>query len=399
MKKIILSAASLAVAAVASVSVAPTTSEAIPAFARQTGSACLACHFQSFPTLAAYGRAFKMGGMTDSARDLVEDEHLSIPATLNWTVMVRPNWVSSDNGAGTTSKGFEFADQVFMIGGRGGEHTGVFVEYDGAYANAQMINSYDMGDLKAGWTVWNAGFGEDAGMQVMSVWGQHGGMLGGKSLSINNQMGTDQSQGIAVWAGNDTWVAQLGFVDTVGDNNETRDLNGNGDGTANLGGEWKYAPVLRGNYFLNAGDWEVGLGAIIATGSAGQDIVTGTTLDTKRTGIDVQAFGDMGDMQIGIFADWATAPASGTTLNYYNQSSTTDARTGYSFRVSVKPVAQWIFLAGIGQDKVGAAKTDRTRVGVEYEMYQNFAVQLIYDTKKVGGVTAKTTLIDLELLI
>ena len=390
MKKIILSAASLAVAAVASVSVAPTTSEAIPAFARQTGSACLACHFQSFPTLAAYGRAFKMGGMTDSARDMVEDEHLSIPATLNWTVMVRPNWFSDDDGTGgpgAKTKGFEFADQVFMIGGRGGEHSGVFVEYDGTYANAQLINSYDMGDLKAGWTVWNAGFGEDAGMQVMSVWGQHGGMLGGKSLSINNSMGTDQSQGIAVWAGNDTWVAQLGFVDTVGD----------GTGGVDLGGEWKYAPVLRGNYFLEAGDFEVGIGAIIATGSAGQ--VAGNTVDTKRTGIDVQAFGDMGDMQIGILADFATAPASSTgTANYYN-ASTTDSRTGYSFRVTVKPVAQWIFLAGIGQDKTGAAKTDKTRIGVEYEMYQNFAVQLIYSTEKTAAGTAKSTLIDLELLI
>jgi len=397
MKKIILSAASLAVAAVASVSVAPTTSEAIPAFARQTGSACLSCHFQSFPTLSAYGRAFKMGGMTDSSRDLVEDEHLSIPATLNWTVMVRPNWFSEKSG-GTTTKGFEFADQVFMIGGRAGEHTGVFIEYDGAYANTQMINSYDMGDNKAGWTVWDAGFGEDAGMQVMSVWGQHGGMLGGKSLSINNAMGTDQSQGIAVWTGNETWVAQLGFVDTVGDNATTN--TGGVTDSSGFGGEWKYAPVIRGNYFLEAGDWEVGLGAIIATGSAGVDSITGDTVDTKRTGIDVQAFGEVNDMQIGVFADWATAPASSTSkANYYNQGSTTDARTGYSFRVSVKPTHNLIFLAGIGQDKTGAAKTDKTRVGVEYEMYQNFAVQLIFDSVDDGTTKTDTTLIDLELLI
>ena len=44
MKKSILSAAAFAVVAVSAVAVAPTTSEAIPAFARQTGAACLSCH-------------------------------------------------------------------------------------------------------------------------------------------------------------------------------------------------------------------------------------------------------------------------------------------------------------------------------------------------------------------
>ena len=396
MKKIILSAASLAVAAVASVSVAPTTSEAIPAFARQTGSACLACHFQSFPTLAAYGRAFKMGGMTDSSRDLVEDEHLSIPATLNWTVMVRPNFETVDNGT-TKANAFKFADPVFMIGGRAGEHTGVFVEYGagGLYANAQMINSFDMGDLKAGVTIFSAGFGSDAGMQVMSVWGQHGGLLGGKSLTINGAM-DGGSNGVALWTGNDTWVAQLGFVNAV-------DFVEAGDPAQN---NLRFAPVLRGNYFLEAGDWEIGLGAIVATGSTG----AGGNTDQKRTGIDAQAFGEVNDMQIGIFADWATAPAGSATgnTNTYN-ASTTDARTGYSFRVTVKPTSQLIFLAGIGQDKAmidangdpsGTFNTvKKTLVGVEYEVYQNGVINLTYGSNDDGTKTVKTTGLEFELLI
>ncbi len=391
MKKIILSAASLAVAAVASVSVAPTTSEAIPAFARQTGSACLACHFQSFPTLSAYGRAFKMGGMTDSAVDMVEDEHLSIPLSLNWTAMVRPtfaqNKVTPNGGTAVTTNTFEFADQVFMIGGHGGAHTGVFLEVGfsdtvdpGGYANAQMINSWDMGDMKAGVTIWQAGFGEDAGMQVMSVWGQHGGMLGGKRLSINNSMGTDDSAGVAAWAGSDAWVAQLAMVNIV-----------------DPGASLAYSPVLRGNYFLEAGDWEVGLGAIVATGTAG----AAGNVDTSRTGIDVQAFGEVSDMQIGVFFDWATAAAGDAAgnSNFYN-ASTTDDRTGYSFRVSVKPTHNLIFLAGIGQDKTGNAKVDKTQVGVEWEAYQNFAAQIIYEgNKDETGATDNSIILDLELLV
>jgi preprotein translocase subunit YajC len=401
MKKIILSAASLAVAAVASVSVAPTTSEAIPAFARQTGSACLACHFQSFPTLNAYGRSFKMGGLTDVGdQALVEDEHLSIPAVVNWTAMVRPQFQSQDTG-GTKVDSIGFADQVLMIGGRAGEHTGVFIEFaagdvatgqtvdttvasttatvsdgGGPYANVQMYNSWDMGDMKVGATIWADGFGEDSGMQLMSVWGQHGGLLGGKALTINGAMAGDAGGvGVTGWAGNETWNAQLAMVDIAG-----------------IGG-FTLAPVLRGNYFLDAGDWEVGLGAIAVTGSQ-------NNIDTQRTGIDVQAFGEVNDMQIGVFADYATAPKS--TSNVY--ATANNDRTGYSFRASVKPTHNLIFLAGIGQDKADVT-IDKTLVGVEWEAYQNFAVSLSYNEEKTTGATAaqatttKTTLLDFELLI
>jgi len=390
MKKIILSAASLAVAAVASVSVVPTTSEAIPAFARQTGAACLACHFQSFPTLNAYGRTFKMSALTDVGdQALVEDDHMSIPQSLNWTVMVRPN-IILDDGAG--NKGYELADQVFMVGGRAGEHTGTFIEAGfadgtlggaGGYGNMQMFNSWDMGDLKVGATIWSDGFGEDSGLQLMNVWGQHGGMLGGKGLSINNKMGAQDASGLTAWVASDVWAAQLALVDIA---------------NAGAATDLKYSPVVRGNYFLDAGDWEIGLGAIAVSG-------TSTTDDTKRFGVDVQALGEVGDMQIGVFADYASAAAgSTTTANFYN-TSTKDARTGYSFRVSVKPTHNIILLAGVGSDTQGignAATTtiDKTLIGVEWEAYQNFAVQISSFSTKVGnGATSTATVLDFELLI
>jgi hypothetical protein len=212
----------------------------------------------------------------------------------------------------------------------------------------------------------------------MSVWGQHGGLLGGKGLTINGAMAGGQ-WGVTFFAGNDVWAASLGMV------------NFNGIGLTT-------SPVLRGNYFLEAGDWEVGLGLINVSGS------TGANQDTKRTGIDVQALGEVGDMQIGVFADWATAAAgSATVANVFN-TSTKDARTGYSFRVSVKPMAQWIFLAGIGSDTQGVANaatvtTDKVLVGVEYELYQNFAVQLSYNSDDNGTTKNEKTVIDLELLI
>ena len=56
--------------------------EASPGFARQTGLACNTCHFQHFPALNAFGRAFKQEAYTLKGRqEMVEGENLSIPVS------------------------------------------------------------------------------------------------------------------------------------------------------------------------------------------------------------------------------------------------------------------------------------------------------------------------------
>jgi hypothetical protein len=57
MKKVALTLASVMAAA----AFAPEAS-AIPAFARQTGMACSACHQQHYPVLNGFGQAFKSAG-------------------------------------------------------------------------------------------------------------------------------------------------------------------------------------------------------------------------------------------------------------------------------------------------------------------------------------------------
>ncbi|MDQ7005145.1 MAG: hypothetical protein Q9N67_09615 [Ghiorsea sp.] len=391
MKKIILSAASLAVAAVASVSVVPTTAEAIPAFARQTGSACLACHFQSFPTLSSYGRSFKMNAFTDVGdQGLIEDDHLSLPNVLNMSIVFRPNLVSTKSTTGGVSKTTEEiavpADPVILIGGRAGENTGFFVEVDttgGGFANTQLLNQYDMGDLKVGWSYFNSGFGEDAGMQLMSVWGQHGGMMGGKSLSINQVMSQTNGDvaGFSAQAGNETWMASFGLIDP----------------TANRGTTFSLAPVVRGNYFLDVADFELGFGVIAVSGSTGGSNGV-VAIDANRTGIDFQAQGDLDFGQVGVYADWATAPASSATVaNGYNPSKLND-RTGYSFRATLKPTHNIVLLAGVGQDKADIT-IDKTIVGFEYEVYQNFVVAVTQSSTDNGTTKDDVTLIDIELLL
>ena len=48
----------------------PALARAIPAFATQTGQPCTACHIGAYgPQLTAFGRAFKIGGYTQTGGD------------------------------------------------------------------------------------------------------------------------------------------------------------------------------------------------------------------------------------------------------------------------------------------------------------------------------------------
>jgi len=73
MKKVALSLAGVLAAA----TFAPEAS-AVPAFARQTGMACSACHAQHFPILNGFGRAFKAAGFTMmGAQEKIEGDNIS----------------------------------------------------------------------------------------------------------------------------------------------------------------------------------------------------------------------------------------------------------------------------------------------------------------------------------
>jgi hypothetical protein len=83
MKKIVLTLAGV----MAAVAFAPEAS-ALPVFARQTGMACSACHFNHAPLLNGFGRAFKSAGYSMmGAQGKVEGENLDIPDRVNMAVL------------------------------------------------------------------------------------------------------------------------------------------------------------------------------------------------------------------------------------------------------------------------------------------------------------------------
>src|ERR1035437_2057119 len=77
------------------VTLAPLDAQALPAFARQTGQNCVACHAGGqFPELTPYGRMFKLTGYTIGTRGVP----LSVMGVVNYAKV--SNTSKSDNPTG-----------------------------------------------------------------------------------------------------------------------------------------------------------------------------------------------------------------------------------------------------------------------------------------------------------
>lgn len=407
MKKMFLSAAAFAVVAVSAIAVAPTTSEAIPAFARQTGAACLSCHFQAFPALTSFGRSFKLNAFTDVGEEaLIEDDRLSLPSVLNLAFMARADITKTKTNAVTTTAYNIPVDAVLFVAGRVGSHTGAFVEFNpnGAGAGApnatnwQLMNSFDFGTYKAGINIANAGWGMTSPLEVSAVYGQHAGKLNGSFLDATDQFwGAMQATSVTGWAANDMFIGQIGGTTFV---------NAGAAGAVSA----RLMPYVRLNGIFDLGGTEalIGLSWVNGIQSTGQGATIPQGVDGMS--IDAQFQGDMGDISYGIYADYVTTRAKssngGAKTNLF--AGGVDAKKdGYSIRADIKPIQWFLVGVGYGYDKTkpavvatGAVKNTRWQVALTYQFYQNLELNAHYNNLKntTGGVatTTKESFVELQ---
>ncbi|MBK9161844.1 MAG: hypothetical protein IPM27_09840 [Nitrosomonadales bacterium] len=330
MKKIVLSIAGV----MAATAFAPEAS-AIPAFARQTGMACSACHQQHYPILNGFGQAFKAAGYTMmGAQEKVEGEHLSIPNTLNAALLLKARYQKT-NGAdapatvsGTTTNGgqWQIPDEFSLFfGGRVAENIGFMMENNvvggplgGIVAGFKMPVVFDMGGAKLSVIPFLTdalgvayGYDESSTGMVRGIrWMEHRREISAMQFVGN---GAGAATGLAFVAKGD-----MGYI------NVTRFAP---DFAAAAGAT---SPQLRSTFVRVAAtptvsDWAMHIGAAFTSGQSylGAALATVTTLvDTKATSLDFQAFGQVGGKDLGVYATWATAPAvalvvGGTAGNVY----------------------------------------------------------------------------------
>lgn len=323
MKKIVLSIAGVMAAA----AFAPEAS-ALPAFARQTGMACTACHAQHFPVLNGFGRAFKAAGYTMmGAQEKVEGEHLSIPSTLNAAILAKVRY-QKDNTAGANLNGkqanglgdgqLQFGDEFSLFfGGRVAENIGFLFEGNTVAAGAQLLAGFklpimfDMGGAKIGATPFTTdALGVQYGYELSSGgvmranrWAEH--RRETSAIQYNADRGADAgaATGVALTAQND-----MGFINIT----KWAPAFGMGANGAAISSYDMKSTYIRVAATPTVGDWAmvVGAGSMSGTSGTGAFTTAANIVETRQTFFDFQAQGEVGGKELSVYAQHASAPAA-----------------------------------------------------------------------------------------
>lgn len=397
----------------------PGRAEAVPAFARQTGMACNSCHFQHFPSLNAFGRAFKAGGYTMvGGQSLVEGDLLSIPATLNMSLVTKLRYQKSNgtNGALELNKGeLQFPDEAaFLVGGRAGEHVGVLLEAQLADGAAATFTSYkmpivfDVANVKVSAIPFKTdGLGASYGLELMNT----GAVRHQRPLEHRGDFSAQQyvdtsgaATGLALVAVDNLWHVNYSAWAPV-------------DGT---NASSPYLNYIRAAVTPTVSGWDVAAGFQLWNGTTKQVIGTATPVRTSADAyaLDAQLQGNAGNYPLGVYFSYASAKKSEADKvpNMFN-ASVNKAKSAWALagELGVIPNRVTVALAyrsgkdGDGNDGPdangdgfldgdGKDSQTATTVGVNYNATQNVQVQLnhsIYsgDEKPTLGVGDSLTTI------
>ena len=427
---------------------------ALPLFARQTGMECAACHFQHFPMLTAFGRAFKSGAYTlVGAQSKVEGDNLSIPAVLNAAILSTAGYTKNDsqgsvaagNPDGTKTPG----DGEFYVPGTGGEFS-LFVggrtsDFSGALAELGMVPSggaagglssakipmlWAVGDngTRAGLVPFTTdGQGASYGFETLNtganavhtmlfVGGDANGSIA-PALSAQQYIGTGAAAtGFALVANNPNFFINITKYNQTGPTDSGI--------TAELGSTY-----ARAAYIFDAGGWDSAVGVQSWSGSSWDggdgtgDYTTFNKTDTKATAIDAQMQGALANgMPLGVYASFARAPASTGIDNAYNMDvnttsgggTGTDTKSSFNISAELGVIPEKATLAiGIRRGKSGQAvggsnnaSDNAILVAASYKLAQNIMVNLYYVSQSgdywtqtnTDAVGAKQTTINLATI-
>jgi hypothetical protein len=379
--------------------VATEKASAVPAFARQTGMPCAACHFQHYPALNDFGVMFKTNGYTMiGAQGKVEGKDLSIPDTLNASLVTKIRYQKTNGDSKTdTDKGeLQFPDEgALLIGGRAGEHAGFLLEIqlpegdESAFASFRMPIVYDLGGTALSVVPFTTDAGGAAyGFELLNT----GAMRMQRVLEDRNTTSAQQfigtateAQGIALVAANG-----MGFV------NATMWAPRHGNSDAGL----KMSHYLRLAATPKVGGWSTGIGGQYWGGKTkigDTETTPANVFNTKAWAVDAQAQGAVGPMPLGVYLTYGNADgkkAGSTETNVFN--SNPDDKTAWSalMELGMLPGKATVALGYRGGDTGAATGSSNAAViGATYSLAQNLVFQLnhtlysgdAYDPKPVGG--------------
>jgi len=364
---------------------------AVPGFARQTGLACSTCHFQHFPSLNAFGRAFKAGGYTQiGGQGKIEGEDLSIPDTLNASLVTKVRYQKTNgknttaapaNAESGTNKGeLQFPDEAaLLIGGRAGEHIGFLLEagltpetpaageITSLFTSYKMPIVYDVGPVKLSVIPFTTdALGASYGFELLNT----GAVRHQRAFEHRTETSAQQYIGTATAAEGFAFVAynEMGYINYT--------LWGPAHGTTPVG------PLS--NYFRvaatpNLGGWDMGFGAQLWSGTT--DVGNNTKYPTHAYAVDAQMQGDVG-LPLGVYLSYGNAKKTKTddTANFFNSNAKDKKALAVLAELGVLPGKATI-AAGYRSGDTGEAannKQNAITLGASYLLAQNVQLQLNY---------------------
>lgn len=384
--------------------------QAAPAFARQTGLACQSCHFQNFPAINAFGRAFRANGYTmRGTQTLIEGDDISLPSSLNASIITKIRYQLSD--AVDDNRGeVQWPDEAaFLIGGRAAENVGFLMELglgpvgsdtdtgDGSISGDTNGNGimdpgenwvadtgsgegdthgtflstkfhFNVGERFAVIPFSTDGLGVGYGFELLNTGAQR------SQRPIENRKGFSAGQLLGTASGEATGVS---FVYHQSDLflNYTHWSPTWGNVNADIFGG--LAHYLRAAYMPNIGGWDTGIGFSLMDGSVESgETNPATETSVEGWGVDLQAQGSIGTLPFGLYASYGVAPkSSATEVNHYNPSTLEDEEAvGIVGKLGVQPGKTQLY-AGFGSINTGTWFSQYT-VGVQYMVAQNIKLEL-----------------------
>lgn len=398
---------------------------ALPLFARQTGMVCSGCHFQHFPMLNGFGRAFKSAGFTMmGAQGKVEGEGLAIPNTLNMAVLATAGYEKTNQAAGvgpqkTTGDGAVYVpgtggELSLFFGGRVSENAGFLAEIgtggsvsgtviSGAHSSAKLPILFETAvpSLKvtegmfAGFVPFTtddhgASYGFEVlntGANVVHQMSPVSGLNGAHSAALSAQqfIGTD---------GSATGVAFVASSPMIFINLTKYDQTGIANGTLAVLG----STYVRVASMFDLAGWDAGAGVQIWSGNSAAYSGTYVYSDTKARAIDGQLQGKVGDTPVGFYASYATAPAGSNTYNTDPAAAVPGSAVTVTYGTLTKSAFNISAEVGVVPDKVtlGVAvrfgKSGVAAVGAPNSNTTDNAVTLIASYKLTQNMMASFSL-------
>lgn len=422
MKKVALSLAGVLAAA----AFAPEAS-AVPAFARQTGMACNSCHFQHFPVLGSFGQSFKSSGFTlMGAQGKIEAEHLSIPDTLNAAMLLKTRYQKTSgtdaadtiNGTTTNSGQWQIPDEFgLFFGGRvaDSEHlkVGMMVEagmtggkIGGIVNGLRLPMVYDAGAV----TISAIPFLTDTlgpaygyelsstGIQRAIRWAEHRKETSAAQWVLGQGTSGGAASGLAIVVKND-----LGYVNVT--KWSPNFAYAGGTNAVAMSSGW-----LRVAATPTIGSMAAHIGVALASGSNFCVAGGGTTpaaptaadrCDTKATIVDFQGQTAVGENDLSIYVQYATAPASSASSNNLYNGKDGTARTSLTVGADYSVIPHTLSVgAAIRNAKAGLSKVQEAAGATDgdnaitltavYDLFQNMALHANYSMYSGSAYNATT---------